>query len=391
MQLAMKKYAALGTAALMGAGVMLSVPLAQQAEVAVPQLRSPAIELTMVPWYIGLANLGIGVAEDLAQIAIDEINDPLPIISQILANQENNLGTIVGGFDDGLDPLIQTAFDIPAAAAGIVLVAIINPAALPTALAIVVDQLLDLPGEVLGPILGAVNEVVQTTIINAIQVGVVLADDVPDLIAQTLAVPVAIGSTALAAGINVVNTAVNNPAAVPNAIGNGVLAVATTTVDQVGGVVESVGDTRQDIVDALSPSMVYSATVEEAAVEEEAPVVEEESVETRPGILMLQQRRNNPLEDGARVVRAINRSGVLVTETVLLAGNRVAGEVAEAGIEVGAAVLSGNQRLIRSAVASGHQEISEAVDQGRDEVGASVRRAGADIGNAIAGDDSEAS
>lgn len=384
MQLAMKKYAASGTAALMGAGVMLSVPLAQQAEVALPQLRSPAVELTMVPWYIGLAELGIGVAEDVAQIVGDEINDPLPILSAIYNNQFNNLQSIAGGAIDGGEVVLDAVLEIPAVAAGLALVAIINPAELPAALAIVVDHVLALPGQAVAPILGAVNAAVQTTIANAIEVGAILADDVPDLIEQALAVPVAIGEVALAAGINVVNTAVTNPAGVPNAIGNGVLAVATETVDQVGGVVESVGDTRQEIVDALTPPVAAELS---APLVEEETLVEEESVETRPGILMLQERRENALRDGARVVRAINRSGVAVTSTVLLAGNRVAGEVVEAGIEVGAAVLSRDERLVRSAIASGHEEISDAVEQGRDEVGASVRRAGADIGNAISGDD----
>lgn len=386
MQLAVKKYAASGTAALMGAGVMLSVPLAQQADVAVPQLRSPAVELTMVPWYIGLAELGIGVAEDVAQIVGDEISDPLPILSAIYNNQFNNLQSIAGGAIDGGEVVLDAVLEIPAVAAGLALVAIINPAELPAALAVVVDHVLALPGEAVAPILGAVKAAVQTTIANAIEVGAILADDVPDLIEQALAVPVAIGAAVLDASINVVNTAINNPAGVPNAIGNGVLAVATETVDQVGGVVESVGDTRQEIVDALTPPVV----VELVAPVEEETVVEEESVDTRPGILMLQERRENALRDGVRVVRAINRSGVAVTSTVLLAGNRVAGEVVEAGIEVGAAVLSGDQRLVRSAVASGHEEISEAVERGREEVGASVRHAGADIGNAISGDDEAA-
>lgn len=386
MQLAVKKYAASGTAALMGAGVMLSVPLAQQADVAVPQLRSPAVELTMVPWYIGLAELGIGVAEDVAQIVGDEISDPLPILSAIYNNQFNNLQSIAGGAIDGGEVVLDAVLEIPAVAAGLALVAIINPAELPAALAVVVDHVLALPGEAVAPILGAVKAAVQTTIANAIEVGAILADDVPDLIEQALAVPVAIGAAVVDASINVVNTAINNPAGVPNAIGNGVLAVATETVDQVGGVVESVGDTRQEIVDALTPPVV----VELVAPVEEETVVEEESVDTRPGILMLQERRENALRDGVRVVRAINRSGVAVTSTVLLAGNRVAGEVVEAGIEVGAAVLSGDQRLVRSAVASGHEEISEAVERGREEVGASVRHAGADIGNAISGDDEAA-
>lgn len=276
MDTVVKRCAASGAVALMGAGAIFTTPIAQHTAVEMPALHAPVIELAAAPsWLEQLAALAGSGATDAGDIFADELAAPFPIVRQVIVNQLTNAVAVAIGAAEGGEAIVRGFEGLPAAIEGL----FDDPAGFYSAVIQLVTQVVtQFPRVVFGPVLDAFAASVVSTIDNAVGVAAILAEGIPGLIEDVALVPLGTLEEAVRQAVIVAATAVTTPLQLPRAIGEAAYAVGTEAIGQVSVVVDDVIDIRGEVLNEVSPGGQIAALTTSFEVEGDASLAPAEDV-----------------------------------------------------------------------------------------------------------------
>jgi hypothetical protein len=250
-----RSYVTAGVA-VVGAGVIVAAATAPPPDIQVTATGDVNVQFAAVPtWITDLSELAEEFLAAQAELVLDEITNPAPILRQIIANQLANGRLIGGAAVDSATALGLAVLAAPAVAAELIDTAINNPAALPDAVADAVGELASVPVDVASPLVEAATAVFTRTLANTADVAVALATTVPELVTTVIDAHVEVfGKAIVTNGLAVVSTAVNDPASLPAAAGRAIVNIETEAAEQIGNMEAGVLNVRDSVVEALEPT-----------------------------------------------------------------------------------------------------------------------------------------
>lgn len=402
MQVALRRSYAAGGVALLGAGYIAMSPIAPSLpDLHVPSLRAPAVELTALPSW--LEWLETGTEQLQAQLAAlgegiqARIEDPLPIVTQLIANGVGYAQEFATAFNTSAGVIARALVGLPLALVTAIQDAIENPANIPAILTGLVDSLVETVNDAVTPVVNAVTTVATAVFTHALGVADAIITNTPDIATAVLRAPIIFGAQVVDSTVAVLAAiATLRPLNVIGAVGQSLVDLEGAAVDAVTPIGQAVRALQLDIRDALAtepvtptaaktagPAVSPAASANVVTLNIASPAVTADT-EVTP---KLAEPKPTPVRDAAdrtvAVTAQVARSSVEVRGVVVSAQGEVMTAAIDGAEGVAHAVIRGGD--VKEAVTTARTDVKGAATEGRADVRAAVVKAREDIRDAAGG------
>ena len=400
MQVALRRSYAAGGVALLGAGYIAMSPIAPPLpDLHLPSLKAPAVELTALPTWLAWLQTGtVQLQEQLAALGEGiqaRIDDPLPIITQLIVNRVGYAQDFATAFNTSAGVIAEALVGLPLQLVLAIQAAIANPANIPAILNGLVTGLVTTVTDAVTPVVDAVTTVATTVFTHALGVADAIITNAPDIATAVLRAPILIGTQVVDSTVAVLAAiATLRPGNVIGAIGQGLVDLEGATVGAITPIGHELRALQLAIADALAAPAPLAAASDPAAVP--GPSAKMLTVNTggtagtavtTPKAVTVAEEKPTPVRDAAD--RAVTISAQVARSSVEVRGVIVSaqGEVMTAAIDgaegVAHAVINGGD--VKGAVTTARTDVKGAMTDGRADVGAAVDKARDDIRSAAGG------
>jgi len=401
MQVALRRSYAAGGVALLGAGYIAMSPIAPPLpDLHLPSLKAPAVELTALPTWLAWLQTGtVQLQEQLAALGAGiqaRIDDPLPIITQLIVNGVGYAQDFATAFNTSAGVIAEALVGLPLQLVLAIQAAIANPANIPAILNDLVTGLVDTVTDAVTPVVDAVTTVATTVFTHALGVADAIITNAPDIATAALRAPILIGTQVVDSTVAVLAAiATLRPGNVIGAIGQGLVDLEGATVGAITPIGHALRALQLDIADALAatPAPLAAASDPAAVPGPSAKMLTVNTggtagtAVTTPKAVTVAEEKPTPVRDAAD--RAVTISAQVARSSVEVRGVIVSaqGEVMTAAIDgaegVAHAVINGGD--VKEAVTTARTDVKGAMTGGRADVRAAVDKARDDIRNAAGG------
>jgi len=399
MQVALRRSYAAGGVALLGAGYIAMSPIAPPLpDLHLPSLKAPAVELTALPTWLAWLQTGtVQLQEQLAALGEGiqaRIDDPLPIITQLIVNGVGYAQTFATAFNTSAGVIAQALVGLPLQLVLAIQAAIANPANIPAILTGLIDGLVGTVNAAVTPVVDAVTAVATTVFNHALGVANAILTAAPGIATAVLEAPIAIGTQVVDSTVAVLAAiATLRPGNVVGAIGQGLVDLEGAVVGAITPIGHELRDLQLAIRDALAAPVPLASPA--AVPDASAKVVTLNTAGTTGAAVTTPKAVTPAIEaptpptprDVANKVVAVSaqvaRSSVTVRGVVVSAQGEVMTAAIDGAEGVADAAINGGD--VKGAVKEARTGVTGAMADGQTEVHAAVVQARKDIRAAAGG------